>query len=242
MQTDPTLLLAFLAGLASFFSPCVLPLLPGYLALVAGLPAGALLEETGPSLHWRRLLFSVAAFVLGFSAVFVSMGIAATAVGRLLQTHRLILQRVAGLIVLIFGLHLLGVLRLTALYRERRFHFASRPVGLAGALLIGMAFAFGWTPCVGPILGSVLLLASTSESVRQGAALLAVYSAGLGLPFLATGLAAGSLLPLLGRIRGGLRTVEVGGGALLVLIGVLIFLDKLSLISEQFGFLSRFYH
>jgi len=167
MQTDPTILLVFLAGLASFFSPCVLPLLPGYLALVAGLPAAALLEEAGPGLHWKRLLFSVVAFVLGFSAVFISMGVAATAVGQLLQVHRLILQKVAGLIVLIFGLHLLGILRLAALYRERRFHLTSRPVGLVGAFLIGMAFAFGWTPCVGPILGSVLLLASTSESVGQ---------------------------------------------------------------------------
>jgi cytochrome c-type biogenesis protein len=240
MQTDPTILLAFLAGLASFFSPCVLPLLPGYLALVAGLPVAALLEEAGPGLHRKRLLFSVVAFVLGFSAVFVSMGAAATTVGQLLQAHRLILQKAAGLMVVIFGLHMLGILRLTALYRERRFHLASRRLGLVGAFLMGMAFAFGWTPCVGPILGSVLLLASTSESVGQGAALLAVYSMGLGLPFLATGLAAGSLLPLLRRIRGGLRTVEVVAGLLLVLIGLLIFSDKLSLLSV--GFLSRLGH
>jgi len=182
----------------------------------------------------------VSAFVLGFSAIFVSMGAAATGVGQLLQAHRLILQKVAGLIVLVFGLHLLGILRLTPLYRERKFHLASRPLGLVGAFLIGMAFAFGWTPCVGPILGSVLLLASTSQSVGQGAALLAVYSLGLGLPFLATGLAAGSLLPLLQRIRGGLRVVEVVAGLLLLLIGLLIFSGKLNLISGQLGFLSRF--
>jgi len=240
MPTDITVLLAFLAGLASFFSPCVLPLLPSYLGFIAGLPATALLEGADPARHWKRLLSSIAAFVLGFTVVFVAMGAAATTAGRILQAHLPILQKLAGLIVVILGLHMVGILRLTPLYRERRFHVASRPMGLVGAFLIGMAFAFGWTPCVGPILGSVLLLASASESVGRGVILLAVYSLGLGLPFLAVGMAAGSLLPLLRRIRGGLRTVEVIAGLLLIVVGLLIFSNKLSLLSV--GFLSRFSH
>jgi cytochrome c-type biogenesis protein len=165
MHTDITILWAFFAGLASLFSPCVLPLLPSYLGLIAALPATALLEGADPARHWKRLLSSIVAFVLGFTVVFVAMGAPATAVGQILQAHLPILQKAGGLVVVILGLHMVGVLRLTPLYRERRFQVASRPMGLVGASLIGVAFAFGWTPCVGPILGSVLLLASTSGSV-----------------------------------------------------------------------------
>jgi cytochrome c-type biogenesis protein len=239
MQPDPTMLLAFFAGLGSFFSPCVLPLLPSYLGFIAGLPATALLEGADPARHWRRLLSSTMAFVLGFTVVFVAMGAAATAIGQILEAHLSILQKLAGLIVVILGLHMVGILRLTPLYRERRFRMAGRPMGLVGAFLIGMAFAFGWTPCVGPILGSVLLLASTSESVGRGVTLLLAYSLGLGIPFLTVGLAAGSLLPLLRRISGGLRTVEVIAGLLLIVVGLLIFSNKLSLLSVVLGRLGQ---
>jgi len=219
---EVTFLTAFVAGMASFASPCVLPLVPGYLAFISG----ASLEDVVASRREVALARVVAAravvFVLGFSAVFVALGASATALGSFLGAHLRCLSIIAGALVVLFGLHLTGLLPIKALYRERRLQVTRRPAGLAGAFVVGLAFAIGWTPCVGPILASILALAATQEKVLSGVALLAVYSLGLGLPFIAAGVAINSFLGLFERVKRWVRPIEVACGVLLTIVGVII--------------------
>ena len=245
MEENVTLLAAFGAGLLSFISPCVLPLVPGYLSYISGLslddlrgsPAVAGGPGVGvavaPSAAARRqVVRSSLAFILGFSIVFISLGAAASAIGRFLLSQQEIFSRIAGAIVIIFGLHTMGVLRIEWLYQEKRVHTTRKPAGLVGAMLIGIAFAFGWTPCIGPILGGILTLAGTQETVGEGVRLLSVYSLGLGVPFLATALMINRFFTAMARIRRHYHTIEIVSGALLVVIGLLIFTNKFTVIAQ----------
>jgi cytochrome c-type biogenesis protein len=221
MSSSVSLAAAWFAGLLSFISPCVLPIVPGYLSFISGVNVAQFREGGAPRDLVRRVALTSLSFVLGFSTVFVSLGAAATWVGFLLQQHKRTLGMVGGVIIIVLGLHTAGVLR-------------SRPLGLVGAYVVGLAFAFGWTPCIGPILGAILLYASQQETVGQGVVLLAAYSAGLGIPFLLSALAVNWFFKAFGRLRSSMRAVEVASGGLLVAVGLLLVTDRLTLIARYF--------
>jgi cytochrome c-type biogenesis protein len=277
----------FLAGLVSFLSPCVLPLVPGYVSMLSGVGVEQLKEGEGSS---GKLLSSAFAFVLGFSAVFITFGASASAVGSFLLKNKALLAPVAGALIVLFGLHLVGwlvkisvrvglivgtvlVLIGLALTLHPMENFPLKPIhffaaslifllgpsmtrwlnrdvhlrdvggkspGVVSGFLLGFAFAFGWTPCIGPILGGVLLVASTKDTVGEGVLLLACYSAGLAIPFLLTAVAIGRFLKFYQKFRRHLHTVEVFSGVLLLVIGGLIFVNKLTWLSGHLSFLNRF--
>lgn len=221
MNVDVTYGGAFLAGLISFLSPCVLPLVPPYLCYMAGV---SLDQLTGPSevrVTRRVVVVAAVAFVLGFGTVFVALGAAASAVGQIVRTHLDVLSILGGLAIIVMGLHFLGVFRLGFLMREARVQVRNQPAGLLGAYVMGLAFAFGWTPCIGPVLAAILTVAGTRGTVGEGARLLAVYSVGLGVPFVVAGFFAGAFMTFLRRFRGQLGNVEKVMGGLLVLTGIL---------------------
>ncbi|MFO1073104.1 MAG: cytochrome c biogenesis protein CcdA [Geminicoccaceae bacterium] len=219
---------AFLAGVISFLSPCVLPLVPGYLSYVAGTSLESLRDRTASRL--QALLYAVC-FVLGFSVVFIAFGASATALGGLLLSWRYELGIAAGIIVLLFGLHLAGLLPLHWLEREARFHAEVRGGRVVGAFLLGLAFAFGWTPCIGPVLGVILTMSASTADLRTGTALLAVYSLGLGLPFLLAALFTDVLLARLRQLSRTGRRLQQVAGVLLALVGVLMITGQLQTLS-----------
>src|SRR6266508_1019899 len=227
---------AFLAGVLSFISPCVLLLIPGYLSFISGvsledmLGAGQSRAATAPVR--RHMLFTSLFFVLGFSLVFIVLNATATAVGQLVLSKLTLLGKIAGIVIIIFGLHTMGILKIGWLYHEKRFQQANRPAGAIGAMLVGIAFAFGWTPCIGPILAAILAIAGAQETVGQGVRLLAIYSAGLAIPFLLTTLAIDRFFAAFARIRRHYHAIEVVSGALMVAIGVLIFTNNCTIIAR----------
>ena len=233
-----TLFAAFIAGVLSFISPCVLPLIPGYLSFVSGVTLDEM-RGTGtggvaiaPAGARRRAVIMSVAFVLGFSLVFISLGASATAIGSLLMEHLSLLGKIAGVVIILFGLHMMGVLKIAWLYNEKRMQTSGKPAGFFGAMLVGVAFAFGWTPCIGPILAAILAVAATQESVGEGVKLLAVYSAGLGVPFIATSLAINKFFAASARIRKHYHAIEVVSGVLLVTVGILIFTNRFTIIAQ----------
>jgi cytochrome c-type biogenesis protein len=281
---DVSLLGAFLAGLVSFLSPCVLPLVPGYISMLSGVGVEQLRQGQQP----RGLFASSVSFVVGFSLVFISFGASASAVGAFLQQHRSLLAPIAGALILLFGLHLLGVLiKLTVraglilgaalallgvialfrggplvagfgyvhffslsmigffgpamtrwLNRDVRLRTQTTQPGIWSGFLLGFAFAFGWTPCIGPILTTVLALAAASDTIARGVLLLAIYSAGLAVPFLLTALGIGQFLRFYQRFRKHLHAVEVFSGVLLLFVGGLIFVNRLTWMAGKLGFLN----
>lgn len=217
--------LAFVAGMASFLSPCVLPLVPSYVTFVTGMTVDELAADAstrGRHAARAKAVLHASMFVLGFSLVFISLGATATALGAVLQRSLPLLQQIGGVVIAAFGLYLLGVLRLPALMRERRLHLASKPAGVAGSLLVGVAFGAGWTPCVGPVLASILLYAGMQTTMTTGMLLLATYALGLGVPFLVAAVSLNWYLAGARRLVRWLRPIEVGAGVLLVVIGVLL--------------------
>jgi Cytochrome c biogenesis protein len=212
--------LAFTAGLVSFLSPCVVPLVPSYLTFVTGMTLDELTARDVSTGRRSRTMLHATLFVLGFAIVFVSLGAAATAVGVAIGKSLGWVQRIGGIVMMIFGVHLLGLLRAPALMRERRLHLATKPTGLAGSFVVGVAFGAGWTPCVGPVLATILLYAGTSGSVARGTLLLAVYAMGLALPFLLCAFGVDRLLSRLRALRRWVRPLEIGTGALLVIVGL----------------------
>ncbi len=217
-MADVTFPAAAVAGLLSFLSPCVLPLVPPYMAYMAGTSVDRLADaETGTAS--RRTLLVALLFVLGFTTVFVALGATASAFGQVVRQYSGTLAIVAGVAIIIMGLHFLGLFRLGFLYREARLQ-VDRPAGFAGAYVMGLAFAFGWTPCIGPVLAGVLAVAGSEANASKGALLLAVYSLGLGVPFLAAALAMGPFLRFLKRFRTHMGTVEKVMGGALVLTGL----------------------
>ena len=243
MEENVSLLAAFGAGLLSFISPCVLPLVPGYLSYISGLSldemrgtaviAGGGTVAVGQPVGARRqVVIASLAFIIGFSLVFVALGAAASAVGQFLAERQAIFNRIAGAVIIVFGLHTMGVLRIEWLYQEKRLQTSRKPAGVFGAGLVGVAFAFGWTPCIGPILAGILALAGAQETVGQGVRLLGIYSLGLGVPFMATALMIDRFFGAMGRIRRHYHTIELVSGALLVIIGLLIFTNKFTVIAK----------
>src|SRR5213593_84464 len=221
---------AFSAGLFSFLSPCVLPLFPSYLSFITGMSVADLSAELSPAVR-RRVLVHSLVFVLGFSLVFVGLGASFSAVGQFLLDYRDWIRLVGGALIVIFGLYIAGVFRLGIFGRTAQWQISEKPAGYLGTLLVGVTFAIGWTPCVGPILGAILSLAGTAETVSRGVGLLVAYSAGLGLPFLLSAIALGSFLKLFKRYRPFIPTVERAAGVLLVVVGVLVITNKYILLN-----------
>lgn len=232
-----SLLAAFVAGILSFISPCVLPLIPGYLSYISGVSledmrgTGSATLSVSPEVQ-RRVLATSIFFILGFSLVFVSLGASATFLGQFLMSRLQLFGQIAGIVIVIFGLHTMGLLRIGWLYQEKRFQTSNRPIGLLGAMFVGIAFAFGWTPCIGPILAGILAIAAGRDTVGDGITLLLVYSAGLAIPFLLTSLAINRFFAAFARIRKHYHKIELASGGLLVVIGVLIFTNRFTLIAQ----------
>jgi cytochrome c-type biogenesis protein len=212
---------AFSAGLFSFLSPCVLPLFPSYISFITGMSVGDLTTDLTADAR-RRVLLHAVAFVVGFSLVFVALGASFSAAGQLLFSHRDAIRRVGGALIILFGLYIAGVLRIGIFGRTAALQIREKPAGYIGSFVVGVTFAIGWTPCVGPILGAILSLAGTAETVGRGVGLLVAYSAGLGVPFLLSALALGPFLKFFKRYRPFIPVVERGAGVLLVVVGVLV--------------------
>jgi len=229
---------AFVAGILSFVSPCVLPLVPPYLCYIAGVSLDQLTGESPEPAARHRIVLSALAFVLGFSTVFVLLGATASVLGRLVASHLEILSAIAGGVIIVMGLHFLGVFKIGFLYRQARLDIRSHPAGPVGAYLVGLAFAIGWTPCIGPVLAAILAVAGSEQTVSRGAVLLAVYSLGLGLPFLLAGFFAGSFMHFMRSFRGYAGTVEKVMGGLLVLTGILFLTGQMT--SFSFWLLNTF--
>jgi cytochrome c-type biogenesis protein len=241
-----SLFAAFIAGLLSFISPCVLPLIPGYLSFISGVSldemrggAAAVTTAGGtvaavavaPAVQ-RRVIVTSLAFILGFSLVFVALGASATYLGSFLMERLTLLGKIAGVVIIIFGLHTMGVLRIGWLYKEKRFNSSARPTTIFGAMLVGIAFAFGWTPCIGPILAAILTVAAGEQTVGEGIRLLAVYSAGLAIPFLMTAMAINSFFSAFAKIRRHYHAIEIASGLLMIAIGILIFTNRFTIIAQ----------
>ena len=229
---------AFVAGLISFLSPCVLPLVPGYVSLISGVGVEELKSQEGQL--FRKVMLNSAAFIIGFSIVFITLGAISTEVGAFLSQYKSLLARVAGVVILIFGLHLTGIFQIKALLADTRLHSLKGGSSAWGAFVIGFAFAFGWTPCVGPILGAVLTLAAVQDTVWKGIFLLAIYSAGLAVPFLLTSLGIERFLKFYNRFKFHMHAVEVASGVLLIVLGGLLVLGRFTIISGYFSVLNRF--
>ena len=210
------LFVAFLAGVLSFLSPCVLPLVPSYLGFITGM---SIEEMSG---RRRTAMTHAFLFVTGFSLVFILVGLSATALGRALNFNSVWLARIGGVMIILFGVYLLGIVKLPFLEREKRLHLENKPLGYLGSVLVGMAFAAGWTPCIGPVLGGILTMASTQQDLARGAGLLAVYSAGLAVPFLVTAWAVESFFEWFKSFRRYLPFVQKASGGLLIVVGVLL--------------------
>jgi cytochrome c-type biogenesis protein len=229
---------AFVAGLFSFLSPCVLPLVPGYVSLISGVGVEELKSPEAQLV--RRIMLNSIGFILGFSVVFVTLGAAATEIGQLAAQYKHTLSIVAGVVVIIFGLHLTGVFKIKALYMDARLHSVKGSSTPIGAFVIGFAFAFGWTPCLGPILSAILAVAGAEDTIGKGILLLAVYSLGLAVPFLLTSLLMERFLKFYSRFRSHMHAIEVVSGGLMIALGVLLIIGRFTLISSWLSFLNRF--
>jgi cytochrome c-type biogenesis protein len=242
MHSDVTIPAALIAGLVSFLSPCVLPLVPPYLVYLAGTSLERFADK-GPEPRVKRETVTAAMlFVLGFTTVFVALGASASVAGSLIRAYSGPLATIAGIAIIIMGLHFLGVTQIAFLMREKRAQVA-KPVGLWGAYVMGLAFAFGWTPCIGPILAAILAVAASEQTVTRGAGLLAVYSLGLGIPFIVAAFAIEPFAEFLARFRKHLRRVEQAMGLLLVLTGIAFLTGSINIMSiwllEAFPALGR---
>jgi cytochrome c-type biogenesis protein len=238
MSNLPLPLAAFLAGLISFLSPCVLPLVPGYVSIISGAGLDELKASQGKLK--RRVIVNSLVFVLGFSVVFIGLGAAATEVGQALGQYRSLLSREAGVLIILFGLHMTGLVTIKALYSDVRLHGVKGDSTLWGSFLVGFAFAFGWTPCVGPVLSVVLGFAGSQASVVKGILLLATYSLGLAVPFMCTALGIEQFLKFYGRFKRHMHVTEIVSGVVLVTLGELLVFDRFTWISNQLSFLGRF--
>ncbi len=236
-------------GFLSFLSPCVLPLVPAYLCFLGGVSLDQLtaqtgqVEEQGLRFNNQQVFFAALAFVLGFSVVFVSLGASASAISGLILDHKELLGKIAGVVIIFFGLHFIGLLRIPFLNYEARVHLSERPAGLTGAFVIGLAFAFGWTPCIGPVLSAVLSVAAQADSLFYGTTLLGAYALGLGVPFLLAAFAARPFLRWMARARRHMRMIETAIGGLLILTGILFVMNSFEVLSywllETFPFFTE---
>ncbi len=222
-----------MAGLLSFFSPCVLPLIPAYLCFLGGASLDELTAEGGVDREVsKRVFISAFSFVAGFTTVFIMMGATATAISQVVIQHIDTLSTIAGVVIIIFGLHYMGLFRIGFLNFEKRFHIENKPSGVVGSYLLGLAFAFGWTPCVGPILATILMVAAGSDSVLYGTSLLSAYAVGIGVPFLIAALAVKPFMSFMARFRKHMHKVEITIGLLLVATGIAILTGSLADVAQ----------
>ncbi len=246
MTVQISIFTAFFAGILSFLSPCVLPLVPAYISFMSGVSIDELQTSTDRKNVLSKTIMTSLAFILGFSVIFVLLGATATAVGSFLLSKFAFISKIAGVIIIILGLHFLGVFKksLQFLNYEKRIHVKKIRAGVVSSFIIGLAFAFGWTPCIGPILGMILALAGAQDTVGQGILLLSAYSLGLGLPFLLTAIATQRFLNVFNKVKRYFNVIETISGVLLIIIGVLIFTGQFSVLStkmiEWFPWLMKF--
>jgi cytochrome c-type biogenesis protein len=232
--SETSLIAAFLAGLLSFMSPCVLPLVPSYLMYLSGLSFQQISHSTGHAVVKQAVVMNAVLFILGFSAVFIAFGASASVLGQVLLDHQDPIRKAGAILMIIFGLHVSGMVKLTWLMTERRMHLTARPAGPMASLLIGGTFAAGWTPCVGPILGTMLLYAATTDTLVDGVTLLAFYSLGLGVPLLIASLALNQFLSFFQGMKTYLPFVSGVSGVFLIMMGIVMYLDRLSLLTAFF--------
>ena len=224
---------ALSAGLLSFFSPCVLPLIPAYLCFLGGASLDELTAEDGVDKEIsQRVFISALSFVLGFATVFILMGASASALSRIVIQHMDILSYIAGAVIVLFGFHYMGLFKISFLNFEKRFHINNKPSGIVGSYILGLAFAFGWTPCVGPILATILMVAAGGDSIWYGTSLLSAYAAGIGVPFLLAALAVKPFMGFMARFKRHLHKVEIAIGILLVITGVAILTGSLANVAQ----------
>ena len=229
-----SIFVAFSAGFLSFVSPCVLPLVPSFVTYITGLTFEDITSaKEKPRVRYITITNSLS-FIGGFSLIFILFGASATFIGEIFLAYQGIIQKIGGILIVLFGLYIMGIIKLNFLSSEKKFHIENKPAGFIGSFLVGMAFAAGWTPCVGPILGSILLYASTTGSVAKGMGLLAVYSLGLGLPFFISALAINTFIATFKVITRYMRWINLLSGAFLILVGIMIFTDSLTFITTWF--------
>ena len=221
---------ALIAGLLSFFSPCILPLIPAYFTFITGLSLDELTENAKQTR--QKVILSTLAYVCGFSFVFILLGASASFMGGLVNQYTWVIRYVGGGIILIFGLHLLGLINIKQLNFEKRIHMSEKPLHLLGTFAIGMAFGAGWSPCIGPMLGSILIMAGSQETVIEGVVLLSIYSAGLALPFILISLFITRIVEIMKRAKRALFYVNKVSGVLLVLLGILLIFDKFRILTS----------
>jgi len=231
-----SLLGAFAAGILSFLSPCVLPLVPSFLTYLTGLTFTDLQAEHPTHVVRRRIIIHSLLFISGFTIVFVLLGASATFVGSFLREHMKIMQKVGAALIMLFGLHVTGLLPIQMLLGEKRVNIRNKPAGYLGSVLVGITFAAGWTPCIGPILASILMVAAAESTVNRGIILLLAYSLGLGIPFFLSSLAIHRFLSLFNRFKKHIRLFEIVTGILLFVVGILIFFDKLTMLQKFISF------
>ena len=228
---DVSAFLAFGAGVLSFFSPCVLPLVPSYLIFISGASIASY-DELSTGRHRKTLLLHALSFIVGFSLVFVSLGVSSSLLGNLFSTYERWIVRIGGLLLIFFGLNMLNVFKIPFLNQEKMYHMRTRPIGLIGSFLIGVTFSLGWTPCIGPVLASILLIASTTSTVKQGMYLLSLYSLGLAIPFFIAALLVGRILHLMQRYGWIMKYSSYVIGGLLIVVGVLLASGYFAKLSE----------
>jgi len=232
-------LIAFSAGLLSFVSPCVLPLVPSYITYITGVSFKQLTDSEAKSSKVRWATFSHSlCFIVGFSFVFILMGASATYLGQLLVQYQDWIMKGGGVLIILLGIHFTGIISVPFLHTERRFEMRRKPLGYAGSFLVGVIFAAGWTPCIGPILSTILIYASTSKNVSTGILLLAYYSAGLGVPFFLSSLAVNSFLSAFNKIKRYMRVINVVSGLFLIAIGILFLTDTFKEINSFLNMLT----
>ena len=228
------MLLAFSAGLLSFLSPCVLPLVPAYVSYLTG----SSIEELKDDKAKLFTLYKSLGFVLGFSIIFILMGLSITSLGKLLIGHKDLFRKVGGTLIVVFGLHTIGVFKVKLFYREKRFLLFDKIKGPFSSVIMGMAFAAGWTPCIGPILSSILIYATSMDSIGKGILLLVMYSIGLAVPFILTAMAIGNFTKQFKKFSKYLPIISATSGVLMVIIGFMIFTNKLAILSQYFNFIN----
>jgi len=230
-----TVISAFIAGLLSFLSPCVLPLIPSYITYITGLSFADLQAENPSGKVRRQIIIHSLLFIAGFTFVFILLGASATFVGGFLQEHMKLIRRVGGVLIVLFGVHLTGLIPIQLLLGEKRMTIHNKPAGYAGSFLVGVAFSAGWTPCIGPILASILMVAATEETLYHGIFLLLAYSMGLAIPFFLSALAMHRFLVTFNRFKKYIRLFEIGTGIFLIIIGIMVYGNYLTKLSAIFS-------
>jgi cytochrome c-type biogenesis protein len=230
-----SLISAFVAGIASFISPCVLPLVPGYISFISGVSLDKLRKDQTEKTR-RNVIITSLIFIAGFSTVFILLGASATYAGRFLLQNKVLFNRIAGVLIIILGLHVAGLFQIKFLNYEKRLNLSQKPVGVISTFLVGLAFAAGWTPCIGPILAAILIVASNQQTSAQGVLLLGCYSLGLGIPFFLTAVALNSFFNVFSWIKRHYRQIEYASGGLLVILGIMVLTNQFTRLASYFNY------